>query len=400
VRLGRKAHRVRVPGFRFAGVRAGFKQRGPDVALIVADAPAVAAGVFTTNRAPAAPVQVARRRVAGGRLTGVLVHAGNANACTGREGLRTVELSTTLAARLLGCAAREIAPCATGRIGVQVDRARLATGVRAAAAALSPDGLADAAQAITTTDAFPKTAVRRLGLGGRTVTVAALGKGGGMIAPDMATLLVFVVTDARVSPPAARRTLSEAVAGTLNAITVDGDTSTNDTVLLLAGGAAENPAVGPGSRDHRRLTRAVTEVLDEIARLVVLDGEGSTRAVEVVVRGARSAADAARMARAIADSPLCKAAFHGGDPNWGRFVMAAGKAGVPLDADRVDVTIGGVPVARRGRPLARALRRAAARMRRREFGIVLDLHLGRGESRMLAADLSVAYVRFNAEYTT
>jgi glutamate N-acetyltransferase/amino-acid N-acetyltransferase len=400
MKLARRAHRVRVPGFRFAGVRCGLKTRGPDVALIVADRPAVAAGVFTTNRAPAAPVQVARRRVAAGRLSAVLVHAGNANACTGVGGLRTVHESTALAARLLGVAAEAVAPCATGRIGVPVDRARLAAGVSAAAAALDPDGLPMAAAAITTTDAFPKTAVRRLRLGGRTVTVAGLGKGAGMIAPDMATLLVFVVTDVRLTVAAARRALVAAVAGTLNAISVDGDMSTNDTVLLLASGAAGNPTVAPGSADHRRFTRAVTEVLAEIGRLVVADGEGSTRVVEVTVRGARTDADASRVARAVAESTLCKAAFHGGDPNWGRFVCAAGTAGVPLDPERVDVSIGGVPMSRRGRPLAGAVARAAARMRGHSFGVALDLHLGRGTGRILAADLSPAYVRFNADYTT
>ena len=370
------------------------------MALVVAEPPAVAAGVFTTCRAPAAPVQLARRRLLGGRLSAVLVHAGNANACTGREGLRTASVATALVGRLLGVPDDEVAPCATGRIGVQVPRARLLRGVRVAAAALRPDGFPAAAQAITTTDAFPKTAVRRLRLGGRRVTVAAFGKGAGMIAPRMATLLVFVVTDASVSRGAARRSLTAAVEGTLNAISVDGDTSTNDTVLLLASGAAGNPRVAAGSGAHLRLTRAVTEVLEEIARLVVLDGEGTTRLVEILVRGARSATDARRVARVIGDSMLCKTAFHGGDPNWGRFVMAAGNAGVPIDQERVDVTIGGVPVARRGRPLPGALGKARARMRRREVRIVLDLHLGRGEGRIVAADLSLAYVRFNAEYTT
>ena len=400
MRLPRRAHRVRVPGFRFAGVRCGLKRRGRDVALIVADAPATVAGVFTTNRAPAAPVQVARVRVAAGRLTAVLVHAGNANACTGKEGLRTVRESTALAARLLGVREEAVAPCATGRIGVQVDRPRLLAGVRAAAGALGADGFPAAAEAITTTDVFPKTAVRRLRLGRRPVTVAALGKGAGMIAPDMATLLVFVVTDARVGAATARRTLKDAVGRTLNAISVDGDMSTNDTVLLLASGAAGNPTVAPGSAAHRRLTRAVTEVLDEIARLIVADGEGSTRVVEVTVRGARSDDEAARAARAIGESTLCKAAFHGGDPNWGRFVCAAGTAGVALDAERVDVAIGGVLVSRRGRPLAGVLGRAAARMRGREFRIALHLHLGRGTGRVLVADLSPEYVRFNADYTT
>ncbi len=399
MKLARHAHRIRIPGFRFAGVRCGLKQRGLDVALIVADPWAVAAGVFTVNRAPAAPVQIARRRAAAGRLAAVLVHAGNANACTGAAGLRTAEASTALAARLLGCTAARVAPCATGRIGVQVDRPRLLAGVQAAAKALAADGFARAAAAIMTTDVFPKTAVRRLRLGGRAITVAALGKGAGMIAPNMATLLAFVVTDARVAPAAARRTLSAAVAGSFNVITVDGDMSTNDTVLLLASGAAGNRTVRPGSAAQARFTRAVHEVLAEIARLIVLDGEGSTRLVEVTVRGARSDADAARVARAVAESTLCKAAFHGADPNWGRFVCAAGTAGVPLDPERIDVTIGGVPVSRRGRPLPRALGRAAARMQRREFPVDLHLHLGRGTGHILTADLSPAYVRFNAEYT-
>ena len=390
MKLQRRAHRVLVPGFRFSGVRAGLKQRGRDVALIVADRPASVAGVFTTNRAPAAPVQLARRRVAAGRASAVLVHAGNANACTGAEGRRTAADATALAARLLGLAPAEVVPCATGRIGVQVPRQRLLAGVRAAAVALAPAGFPHAAEAITTTDAFPKTARRALVLGGSA----------GMIAPDLATLLVFVVTDAAAPARVLRATLGEAVDATLNAITVDGDMSTNDTVLLLASGAAANTPIAVGSRQHAALTRAVTAVLDEIARLVVLDGEGGTRVVEVLVRGARSGGEARRVARAVAESTLCKAAFHGGDPNWGRFVCAAGTAGAALDADRVDVTIGDVRVARRGRPVPGALGRAAVRMRRTSFRLELDLHLGAGTARMLASDLSPAYVRFNAEYTT
>ena len=400
MRLRRRADRVRVPGFRFAGVRAGFKARGPDVALIVADAPATVAGMFTTNRVIAAPVAIARRRVRGGRARAVLVHAGNANACTGADGLRTAEAATGLAARLLGVPAMSVLPCATGRIGVPVPRARLLAGVGLAVRGLDRGGFAAAARAITTTDAFPKTAVRRLRLGGRPVTVAALAKGAGMVAPRMATLLVFVLTDARLGVAAARRALVEGVAGTLNAISVDGDMSTNDTVLLLAGGAAGNGTLVPGSRAHARFTRALAEVLGEIARLVVLDGEGSTRLIGVTVRGARTAAEAARVARAVATSTLCKAAFHGGDPNWGRFVCAAGTAGVGFDAARVDVTIGGIAVSRRGRPVAGALGRAARRMRRRAVEIVLDLRVGRGSARILTSDLSPQYLHFNAAYTT
>ncbi|HZP41598.1 MAG TPA: bifunctional glutamate N-acetyltransferase/amino-acid acetyltransferase ArgJ [Candidatus Binatia bacterium] len=400
VKLRRAAHRVAVPGFRFAGVRAGLKTAGPDVALIVPDAPAVVAGMFTTNRAPAAPVVVSRRRIRAGLASAVLVHAGNANACTGREGLETVEVSTALAARLLGVPAARVLACATGRIGVQVPRATLLRGVRAAAAALSPRGFADAARAICTTDAFPKTAVRRVRAGGRTVTVAAMGKGAGMIAPDMATLLVVVVTDARVARPALARALAAGVEETFNAISVDGDMSTNDTVLALAGGAAGNRPIVAGSADYRRFAGAVAAVLDEVARLVVLDGEGASKLVTVTVRGARSAAEARRVARAVGESVLCKAAFAGGDPNWGRFVCAAGTAGVPLDADRVDVAIGGVAVARRGRPVPGALGPARRAMRGRELEVVLDLHAGGATGRLRTSDLTVAYVHFNAAYTT
>src|SRR5262245_49894147 len=221
VKLARRAHRVRVPGFRFAGVRAGFKTRGPDVALIALDAPGVAAGVLTTNSVPAAPVVTTRARLRGGTASAVLVHAGNANACTGRDGLRIVEESTGLAAALLGVPATRVLACATGRIGVPVPGPRLLQGVRAAHAALGPARFPDAARAIMTTDAFPKTAVRRIRVGGRTVTVAAMGKGAGMIAPDMATLLVSVFNDADVDRRTAHRARGARGANTVNGRTAD-----------------------------------------------------------------------------------------------------------------------------------------------------------------------------------
>jgi glutamate N-acetyltransferase/amino-acid N-acetyltransferase len=400
MKLRRRAHDVVVPGFRFAGVRCGLKAAGPDVALIVAERAVVAAGVFTTNRAAAAPVRISRERLATGRARAVLVHAGNANACTGAAGRRTVEVSTAQVAKALGVPARQVLACATGKIGVPVPHGLLLPGVARALAALSPRRFADMARAITTTDAFPKTAVRRVRIAGRTVTLAVAGKGGGMIAPNMATLLVFVTTDARLTAGFARAALRAAVAPTLNAMTVDGDTSTNDTVLLLASGAAGHrplrTARGPGAT----FVAALRDALDEIAELVVADGEGATRVAEIRVEGARSDADADRMARAIGNSPLCKAAVHGGDPNWGRFVCAAGYAGPPLIVDRVDVRIAGIVVLRRGRPVPSAIARAARRMRRPRVVIRLDLHLGRGRGRVVASDLSPGYVHFNSAYST
>jgi glutamate N-acetyltransferase/amino-acid N-acetyltransferase len=283
---------------------------------------------------------------------------------------------------------------------VQVPRDRPLPGVRAARAALAGNGFPAAAQAITTTDAFPKTAVRRLRLARRAVTIAVMGKGAGMIAPELATLLVFVCTDACVDRRAAQTALADAVGRTFNAVSVDGDMSTNDTILLLCSGAAGNVPVRTGTAAHRAFTAALASALEEVARLVVLDGEGASRLVEVLVTGGRNDRAAQRVARAIATSTLCRCAFAGGDPNWGRFVCAAGTAGVDLDPDRIAVTIDGVPVSRRGRPIAGALARARRRMARREFRVELALGQGRGRGRMLTSDLTVEYVHFNAAYTT
>lgn len=400
MKLSRTAHRVRVPGFQFAGVRCGLKKQGPDVALIVADRPAVAAGMFTSNHVFAAPVAVSRERVGRGKARAVLVNAGNANACTGREGRRTVEVSTALVAERIGCAPADVLACSTGRIGVQIPHDKLLPGVERAVAALAPSGFPDAANAILTTDAFPKTVVKRLRLGGHTVTLAVMGKGAGMIAPDLATLLVFATTDANLSLRSARTALATAVADSFNAITVDGDMSTNDTVMLLASGAAGGKRIAPDSADHRRFAAALRDALTQIACDCVRDGEGAGKLVEVVVRGAKTPFDAQRVARAVASSVLCKAAFAGSDPNWGRFCCAAGTAGVPVDAERMDVIIGGVIVSKRGTPIAAALPKARARMEKSEFQIVLDLHQGRATGRMFTSDLTVEYVHFNAAYTT
>jgi glutamate N-acetyltransferase/amino-acid N-acetyltransferase len=391
---------IEVPGFLFAGVPSGIKpSRRPDAALIASSRPAVVAAAFTQNRVIAAPVVVAREHARGGRARAVLVSSGNANACTGARGMATVRAACAEAGRVLGFAAEEILPCATGKIGVQVPRARLLAGVRAAARSLSPGSFWRAAEAITTTDAFVKGGVRRLRLGGRPVTVAAMAKGAGMIAPDMATLLVFAVTDARIGVAALRKSLRVALATSFNAISVDGDTSTNDTIIALANGAARNAPVKAGSADHRRFGAVLAELLSELARLVVLDGEGATRCVEIVIRGARTERDAARIARSVGDSTLVRAAFHGGDPNWGRVLCAAGYAGVPMEPSRCRLWVDRVLLVRSG--VACGGEAAAARvMRRREFQVTLDLGLGRGTARLLTADLSPAYLRFNSAYST
>jgi len=392
-----------VRGFRFAGVACGIKPSGrPDLALIVSDRPATAAGAFTRNRVRAIAVELAAHHVRDGRARAVLVNSGNANACTGPAGERVARAACRQAAVALGIAPTDVLPCSTGKIGVPLPAVPMVRGIAEAVAALSPDGLWRAARAMMTTDAFPKVAARRLRIGGRTVTIAGLAKGAGMIAPDLATLLVCVVTDARIGAPALRALLADALAGSFNAITVDGDTSTNDTVLVLANGAAGAQPLARASRDGRRFGAALASVLGELADYVVADGEGATKRVRVTVRGARSGLGARRVARAIAGSLLVKTALYGADPNWGRIVCAAGYAGVPLTVERMTVRIAGVPVLRRGMPAPEAsLRHAARAMRRHAFAIDVELGSGgRGAATITTSDLSPAYVRFNSAYST
>lgn len=393
---------IRVPGFRFAGAACGIKESGrPDVALIVSERPATAAAVFTTNRVKAAPVQLGRERVRGGRVQAVIVNSGNANAYTGPEGLAAAREMTRLAAAQLRIDERLVVPSSTGRIGVQLPMPKLRRGIADAASRLSADGFHAALDGIMTTDAFPKFAARRLRLDGRQVTVAILAKGAGMIAPNMATLLVYGLTDAAVSRPALRRVLTAGLPRSFNAIVVDGDMSTNDTVLLLANGVAGNRPLTPTGREFAPFAAAVAELMREVARMVVTDGEGATHVVDVVVRGARTPRDATRVADAIARSPLCKTAFFGGDPYAGRIVCAAGYSGARFDPERLDVYLDAVQIVRRGVEVVRAVERRASRIAAKPaFTLTLDLHAGRATAERMVSDLTVDYVRFNSDYRT
>jgi glutamate N-acetyltransferase/amino-acid N-acetyltransferase len=389
-----------VRGFRFAGVGAGLRTEPgrKDLGVIVADWPVAAAGVFTTNRVKAAPVVVSAEHLKRGQLQAIAANSGSANCFTGKLGLKLARDSCAALADAVSCAAELIAPCSTGVIGHLYDLGKYRAGIRDAAAALSPDGLYDFARAIMTTDTHPKIASARLKLGGAEVTIAGCAKGAGMIEPKMATMLAFMVTDAAVRPPQLRMALKHALPASFNAITVDGDMSTNDTLIIMASGAAGNRALD--GRDLAAFETAVTDVADAIARELVRDGEGATKLVTVEVRGARSPADAERVARQIANSPLVKTAFFGCDPNVGRIIMAAGKAGVALDPDRFELTVGGVKVATRGALIVGALEAAASKMREREFGITLDLRMGKARSQIVTCDFSYDYVKINAEYTT
>jgi len=390
-----------VPGFRFGGVVAGVKKSGlPDCGIIVADRPAAVGAVFTRNTFCAAPVVVGRQRVQGGSLQAVVVNSGNANACTGRQGLADARSMCALAGRALGVAPRLVAPSSTGMIGVELPMERLGPGIARAAADATPDGLWRFARAIMTTDAFPKVARATARIGGKVVNVAGIGKGAGMIAPDMATLLVYVVTDAAVDRRTAARLAREVAARPFNELTVDGDSSTNDSLFLLAGGAAGNATITGDGAARKALARAVGAVASEIARQVALDGEGATKAVRILVRGAASDRDAERIVRAVGGSQLVKTAFFGADPNWGRIACAVGYSGVAVDPARVSIRIGEIEVFRRGAGIATAREQARAVMAESEFDVTIAIGRGKGKARLLSSDLSKDYVDLNSAYST
>ena len=385
-------------GFRLSAVSAGVKRPGrPDMGLLVCDGPAAAAGVFTRNRVVAAPVVVCRERLARGSARAVLVNSGNANACTGARGMDDARALCARAAGLLGVAPDEVLPCSTGVIGLPLPADRMAAALPALVEGLGDDP-GPFARSIMTTDTFPKVSARTLRLGGREVRLLGIAKGAGMIRPDMGTMLAFLATDAPVGPGALRSALALAAERTFNRITVDGDTSTNDTALVLASGRAGGSPLEDDPRAWDAFTGALEAVCGELARLIVRDAEGGTKVVEVRVRGAATGEAALVIARTIAESPLVKTAAHGEDPNWGRIAAALGRSG-PYGGGPFSIAIGGVPVVRDGLGLGpEAEARAHERMKLPEFEIRVDLEEGSGEAAVTTCDLSAEYVRINADY--
>ena len=388
--------------FRAAGVSAGIKARegALDLALIVSERPARAAAVFTINRAQAAPVVLSRDHLvrSGGLARAIVVNSGCANACTGAEGLETAAAMASETARLVNCPADQVLVASTGVIGVALDIEKIRRGLPLAMAALASDQGAQAAQAIMTTDPFPKEAAARLAIGGREITVGGMAKGSGMIEPMMATMLAFLTTDAEVPQALLNRALREAVHDTFNAITVDGECSTNDCVMLLANGAS-GAAIDESSYDV--FAHAVRSVCLRLALGIVRGGEGATKLITINVTGAATADDARRAAKAIANSPLVKTAVHGGDPNWGRLVAVAGRAGVAFDLSHASVSIGTTTLFENGRPHDEAAPAAAAYLKHHgDILISVDLGAGSAAATVWTCDLSAEYVRINAEYRT
>ena len=391
-----------VPGFRASGIHGGIKTGGRrDLALVVSDPPARVAGVFTRNRVQAAPVQIARQRVRSGRCGAVLVNSGNANACTGRQGLQDAGALCRWTAAALGIDEERVLPASTGVIGEPLPTRRIRPALPRLVRALGSGGLPDAAEAICTTDRFPKTGWVQGVVGGRQVTLFGMAKGAGMIRPDMATMLAFFLTDLKAPVSALRRLVREAADASFNRISVDGDMSTNDTVLLLANGIADNRTASPGSPAYEAFSALLVPMMRELAALIVRDGEGATKAVEIRVVGARSRADARRIAYHLAGSPLVKTSFYGQDPNWGRLMAALGTSGADLDPERVQIAYDGVPVVRRGQGTGKPRLAQARRVLRKEtFAVTVDLRLGDGTHTVLTSDLTHDYVRLNATYTS
>jgi glutamate N-acetyltransferase/amino-acid N-acetyltransferase len=388
-------------GFRAAGLSCGIKADGrPDLAVVAADATVAAAGVFTTNQAKAAPVVLSVEHLAasGGLARAIVTNSGCANACTGPQGLADAREMAELAARSIGCATREVLVASTGVIGVHLNMPALRDGIPRTIQSLSRDGHEDAAQAIMTTDPFPKSAAVEVSAGGRGFRVGGMAKGSGMIEPRMATMLGYLTTDARVDPGTLARALRDACRTTFNAITVDGESSTNDCVFLLASGAS---GVAIDLPAYDALVAGLRAVSLDLSLAIVRGGEGATKVVSMSVTGARAEDEAWTAARVIANSPLVKTAIHGADPNWGRLIAAAGRAGVPFSLDAASVRIGPVVLFRDGRPYDERAPEAAAYLRGRELEIEVDLGAG-GSHRatVYTCDLSADYVRINADYRT
>ena len=387
-------------GFRASGISAGIKaNKNPDLALIVSDTPATAVAVFTINKAQAAPVLVSKEHLAksGGVVRAIVVNSGCANACTGASGMDAAREMASETAKLVGCAPEQVLVASTGVIGVGLPMDKIKSGLPPAFAALSSDSGPQAARAIMTTDPFPKEACATVTIGGKTVTIGGMAKGSGMIEPMMATMLGFVTTDAKVAQPVLQRALVDVVNDTFNAITVDGECSTNDTVMLLANGQSGATVT---DAEYAEFVRGLRAVCLELALGIVRGGEGATKLVTVTVSGAASSADARKAAKAIANSPLVKTAIHGGDPNWGRLIAVAGRAGVAFELERAKVTIGSIVLFDNGRPYDDRAPQAAEYLKGTDLSVGVDLGAGSVSSTVWTCDLTAEYVKINADYRT
>ena len=390
----------KVRGFLFSGISAGIKKDGKrDLGLIYSEVPAQVAGLFTTNAVKAAPVQLDRERIKKGLCRAIVVNSGNANACTGSLGLGDARRVSSLVAKQLGIDAQVVFPSSTGVIGSRLPMKKIEEGIPKLVDQLSPEGWMSTVEAIMTTDTFPKVEVATCRIKGREVKLCGMVKGAGMIRPNLATMLSFLVTDARIRAPLLQRMLEKAAETSYNRITIDGETSTNDTVLLLANGGAGHATLNRMDRDAEVFQSMLSRLCQGLARSVVKDGEGATKFVEILIQGAHNDEDAREAAYAVAHSPLVKTAFFGEDANWGRILCALGHSGVSIDPNRIDVFFDRAPVVKKGMGVgSQGERKASQILKKRSFKVTVDLHRGRSRCSVFTTDLSLDYVKINASY--
>ncbi len=388
-------------GYKASGIEARIKSPKRDMALIVSEVPAAVAGTFTTNRIQGNHVKLCKKLIRKKAAQAIIVNAGNANACNGPEGLVAAHRMADLTAEELGIAGGLVFPCSTGTIGLPMPMDRIEAGIKAAVGALARNGGADAAKAIMTTDTVDKQVSVEFRIDGKRVRLGGMAKGAGMIEPNMATMLAFLTTDAAVDAGALQKCLSAAVSDSFNRITVDGDQSCNDTVLLMANGMAGNKPLTMRHRDWPVFVQALNRVTKELALKIVMDGEGATKFVTVVVRGAASDADARKATRAVANSLLVKTAWCGGDPNWGRIIDAVGYSGARIKEELTEIRFDALPAVKNGRRAPGVeLKDLEEVFARKSFSVVIDLHIRTGTDTVYTCDCTEDYIKINAEYMT
>jgi glutamate N-acetyltransferase/amino-acid N-acetyltransferase len=390
-------------GFLAVGVKCGIKKSGkPDLGLIVCPTGAKAAAVFTTNKITSAAVQISKKHIKSASIYAVIVNSGNANTCTGQMGTKNAIKMCSETAKQIEADAHSVLVASTGIIGKQLPIEKVAAGISKAVMKLSASASAglNFAKAIMTTDTKPKQALRKVEISGRKVTIAGAVKGAGMIAPNMATTLCFITTDAAITKPLLNKALKTAIGSSLNKLTVDGHQSTNDTAIILASGLAGNRPIISQDQRYKRFTRVLMELCDDLAKQMALDAEGATRIFKVVVKGAATKNDAAKAARAVANYDLVKCAIHGGDPNWGRIICAVGSAGVKLNPNKLSCKLGDITVFKNGKPAKFDKKKASKVVLQIEHTITVDLGAGRQSDFCYGCDLSREYVTINADYHT
>jgi glutamate N-acetyltransferase/amino-acid N-acetyltransferase len=389
---------IMCPGFKAAGIASGLKKKGQkDLGLIYSQVPANVAGLFTENRVKAAPVLLDMELMKSGVCQAIIVNSGNANCCTGKQGIRDARTMAHLAASELGISKDLVFVASTGVIGEPLPIEKIKTAIPDLVRSLQPDGISELARSIMTTDTVPKTASARGVVEGKTFTVTGVAKGAGMIRPDMATMLCFVCTDVEASPDILKETLVKAADRSFNRITIDGDTSTNDTVMVMSNGLSG--AVIRSLAHKNIFQKVLDEILLNLAKQLIRDGEGVTKLVEIKVRGAVSDSDARNVADTVAHSPLVKTSFFGEDANWGRIVGAVGRAGAKIDPDKIDIYFDDVQMVKAGMGCGKVAEAEATKVLcKPEFVVTIDLNMGRGSDLIYTCDFSVDYVRINADY--